>query len=128
MSGGSNEHINVNAGMAIMNILIVGLFALVGGLLIKLLGGMKCPKSPCCKKGCELKPILTKITIPPLVGMIIFGCLARNILPTSFTDDYNDVWAGYIRMVCLGVILLRGGLELEFKGKGITVVLLTLTP
>lgn len=49
-------------------------------------------------------------------------------MPNSLTEHYNDIWAGYIRMVCLGVILLRGGMELEFAGKGITVVLLTLLP
>jgi hypothetical protein len=49
-------------------------------------------------------------------------------MPTSLTSHYNDVWAGYIRMVCLAVILLRGGMELEFEGKGIIVVLLTLIP
>ena len=36
--------------------------------------------------------------------------------------------AAYIRIICLSVILLRGGMELDFKGKGLTVVLLTLIP
>jgi NhaP-type Na+/H+ or K+/H+ antiporter len=31
-------------------------------------------------------------------------------------------------VICLSVILLRGGMELDFKGKGLTVVLLTLCP
>ncbi len=41
---------------------------------------------------------------------------------------YPDQNASYIRLICLSVILLRGGLELDFSGKGLTVVLLTLCP
>lgn len=36
--------------------------------------------------------------------------------------------ASTIRLVCLSIILLRGGLELDFEGKGLTMVLLTLLP
>jgi len=43
-------------------------------------------------------------------------------------QNYPDIYAGYIRVICLSVILLRGGMELDFKGKGLTVVLMTLTP
>lgn len=43
-------------------------------------------------------------------------------------NNYPDITAGYIRVICLSVILLRGGMELDFKGKGLTVVLMTLTP
>ncbi len=43
-------------------------------------------------------------------------------------NNYPDVYAGYIRVICLSVILLRGGMELDFKGKGLTVVLMTLCP
>lgn len=60
--------------------------------------------------------------------MIIFGCLARNFLPQTTMQHYPELTAGYIRIICLSVILLRGGLELDFKGKGLTVVLLTLMP
>jgi len=31
-------------------------------------------------------------------------------------------------MMCLGIILLRGGMELEFEGKGLGVTLLTTIP
>ena len=43
-------------------------------------------------------------------------------------DVYSEYWADWIRQVCLCVILMMGGLELEFAGKGLTVVLLTLCP
>ena len=68
--------------------------------------------------------------------MIIFGCVARNLLGIvkgdfnliTFMDSFNDIWAHYIRILCLGVILLRGGMEIEFKGTGLVVILLTLVP
>lgn len=58
--------------------------------------------------------------------MIIAGCIARNSF--EYMNNYNDHWAVYIRMCCLMTILLRGGLELEFRGKGLIVVLLTFVP
>jgi len=60
--------------------------------------------------------------------MIIFGCLARNFLCTEYMQHYPEEIAGWVRNVCLSIILLRGGMELDFKGKGLTVVLLTLIP
>lgn len=60
--------------------------------------------------------------------MIIFGSLARNFLGEGYMEHYPENTATWIRMVCLSIILLRGGLELDFKGKGLTVVLLTLLP
>mmetsp|Transcript_41502 Transcript_41502/g.47871 ORF Transcript_41502/g.47871 Transcript_41502/m.47871 type:complete len:115 (+) Transcript_41502:132-476(+) len=66
------------------------------------------------------------VVVPPHVGLIIFGMIGRNI--HSYMDHYNDGWATYIRMTCLVVILCRGGLELSFRGKGLTAVLLTLGP
>lgn len=36
--------------------------------------------------------------------------------------------ADWVRQVCLSIILMMGGLELSFKGKGLTVVLLTVCP
>ena len=43
-------------------------------------------------------------------------------------ENLNEDWSEWVRMVCLSVILLRGGLELDFEGKGLTVILLTLCP
>jgi len=60
--------------------------------------------------------------------MIIFGCLARNYLCHAYMQHYPEYIATWVRNICLSVILLRGGLELDFKGKGLTVVLLTLIP
>ena len=114
---------------------VVG-FALIGAFLFALTGGVKLRRTKCCKKGCSTKPVCGKVQLPPLVGMIIMGLIARN-LPAlasnnfsklTWMDSYNDIWAHYIRIVCLGVILLRGGMEIEFKGTGVVVILLTLVP
>ena len=50
--------------------------------------------------------------------MIVFGCLARNFFGDYVMRSYPDDWADWIRQVCLSIILMRGGLELEFKGIG----------
>lgn len=82
----------------------------------------------------------SNIRIPPLVGMIIMGCVARNVfLFNKYNPDlqegeepnldcFSDDWAYWVRQCCLSVILMIGGLEVTFKGKSVTVVLLTLMP
>ena len=101
--------------------------AAFGGVLVHLLKGCTIKPNGCCKKGLRLPSCSERITIPPLVGMIVMGCLARNFLGSSM-DYLSDDWSEWVRMVCLSIILLRGGLELDFEGKGLTVVLLTLCP
>ena len=101
--------------------------ATAGGIFVQIL--MKGIKFHSGKVGpLHVKPCLTKIEIPPLVGMIIFGCLARNFLCNDYMQHYPEFYAGWIRAVCLSIILLRGGMELDFTGKGLIVVLLTLVP
>lgn len=99
----------------------------VGGILVQIL--MKGIHFKSGKVGpIDLKPCMTKISIPPLVGMIIFGCLARNTFCTEYMEHYPEPYAAWVRSICLSIILLRGGMELDFEGKGLTVVLLTLVP
>lgn len=111
-----NPYISVGA------LAIVLAFAVIGHFLIKLLAKKNSSK----KK--EEKSWYDYVTIPPLIGMLVFGCFARNVLPSEIMDHYNDSWASNIRMACLAVVLLRGGLELEFKGKGLFVLLLIFLP
>mmetsp|Transcript_14326 Transcript_14326/g.24378 ORF Transcript_14326/g.24378 Transcript_14326/m.24378 type:complete len:96 (+) Transcript_14326:134-421(+) len=73
------------------------------------------------------------VKIPHLVGMIILGCLARNYWTPDFNGDvegdcYPDEWAFWIRQICLSIILMMGGLEISFKGKGTLVFLITVCP
>jgi NhaP-type Na+/H+ or K+/H+ antiporter len=65
--------------------------------------------------------------IPSLIMMIILGCIARN----TFGDvmkAYPSAWTSYIRSICLAILLIRGGLQVQFKGKGLLVVFLTILP
>ena len=55
--------------------------------------------------GKVLRPINKTILIPPLIGMIVFGCIARNFFG-PYMDNYNMEWGAYIRMGALSVILL----------------------
>ncbi len=136
--GGANATVDPHATFirSLACLMIVLLFSCIGGLLFALTGGIKVPKNKICKKGCTTRPVCKKVSLPPLVGMIILGCIARNLLAMAkndfhsltFMDSYNDMWAHYIRILCLGVILLRGGMEIEFKGTGFVVILLTLVP
>ena len=106
---------------------VVVLLATAGGIFVQIM--MKGIIFSSGKVGpLHIKAMLTKIEIPPLVGMIVFGCLARNFLCNAYMQHYPEYYAGWIRSVCLSIILMRGGMELDFKGKGLTVVLLTLCP
>ena len=127
MAGPGKAEFTGTPGENILALLVVVLCATVGGMLVQMIIHGLSFKSG--KVGpIKIKPLLTSITIPPLVGMIIFGCLARNYLCAAYMDHYPEYIAGWIRSVCLSIILLRGGMELDFAGKGLTVVLLTLCP
>ena len=81
-----------SAGEKLVAILIVIGCAVVGGFIFKVLS--KGQKGP----GCNLKPVLPKnFQIPPLVGMIFFGCFARNIFEGSNPNVYYEPWADWVR-------------------------------
>jgi hypothetical protein len=128
MSGESSGKDKGTTGEKFLAIFIVIIFASLGGFLTKLLKGYKSKGNCLCKKGFEIKSISDTVTIPVLVGIIIFGCIARNWFPQDIMENYPNEWAVWIRTVCLSIILMRGGLELDFRGKGLIVVLLTLIP
>ena len=69
---------------------VVVIFGALGGILIQLIQGMSF-------SGFRVKPLCTAITCPPLVGMIAFGCIARNFFGDYVTEKYPDVWADWIR-------------------------------
>ncbi len=122
MAGGATGSINngYHWWENLLSLAIVVVFALIGGLLTGGLNGYNFWK-------CKTKALLGPVKIPPLVVMILCGAIARNMF-TWQRQAYNDVWASYIRMFCLMIILLRGGLELSFKGKGLIVFLYTFVP
>ena len=127
MSGGSDAELTGTTGQNLLALFVVVVMAAVGGILVQIM--LKGINFTSGKVGpVNIKPLLTKVQIPPLVGMIVFGCLARNYLCSAYMDHYPEIYASWIRSICLSVILLRGGMELDFTGKGLLVVLLTLVP
>jgi hypothetical protein len=61
-------------------------FAALGGEIIKMLqGGKYC--------GFKFKNRCTKIKMPPLVLMIVFGCIARNLFGNVTIEYYPESWA-----------------------------------
>lgn len=121
MSGGGSSWDNGYPWYANLGaLLIVVLFSLCGGAVAAVLNGFNIGKI-------KWKPLLGSVKIPALVVMILFGAVGRNFWSWE-RNAYNDTWATYIRMFCLMVILLRGGLELSFAGKGLIVFLYTFVP
>jgi Kef-type K+ transport system membrane component KefB len=76
---------------------IVGALALVifaaaaGGILLGMLAGFKLPNFKPFN-GRVVEPILKKIHIPPIIAMIVMGCVARNFFG-DVVKPYNSVWA-----------------------------------
>ena len=106
--------------------MIVVIFGSIGGILISFLAGIHVPKIGKFP-GFTTRPIFTSIIIPPLIGMIIMGFIARNFVPIC-EQAFPSRWAYFIRMISLCLLLLRGGLNITFKGQGITVVLISFVP
>lgn len=109
----------------VLAILIVGIFAAIGSNFFSFIQGKN---EYLAKYKRNITPCFKNFEIPDLIGAILFGLLARNVF-TDFMDTYyNDSWAENTRMICLVVILLRGGLELKFKGKATIVILMSTLP
>jgi hypothetical protein len=106
--------------------MIVVVIGAVGGVLVSFLGGIHLPKIGKFP-GLNTRPLITSIVIPPLIGMIALGFVARNFVPLA-AEAFPSRWAYFIRMICLCLLLLRGGLNITFRGQGITVVLIAFVP
>jgi hypothetical protein len=105
---------------------IVVIMAGIGGIFIHLLSGYTFPNMwPF--RGYKLRPLLTTFPIPPLLGMIIMACIARNLFG-SCTAAFPDNWANTIRNICLCILLLRGGLAITFADKGLIVLVIAIIP
>lgn len=105
---------------------IVVVMSGIAGSLVGLLGGYHFPKL-LCFKGYHLKPILTGVVIPPLLGMIVIGIISRNFFGSA-TKDFPKEWASFIKSICLGILLIRGGLQVTFKGKSMLLLVMTALP
>ncbi len=105
---------------------IILVFGTFGGFLIQSIQGFsmgKLGKFP----GFTVKPWLKTIKIPPLVGMIIFGMIARNFFGPKMLA-YNSPWTGYLKFWCYCTLLIRAGLNLDPRGRILTTLLMTIVP
>lgn len=57
--------------------------------------------------------LVALVRLPPLLGMLIVGCLLRNIPYVNYGKDIDRMWASALRTIALCVILLRAGLGLD---------------
>ncbi len=109
-------------------LILVAFLSSVGGIILSILSsGYSIPAFGKWFKGYKIKPMLGGVRLSPVIGMICMGCLARNSFG-QVMDSFPKDWAQWIRMCCLGMILVRGGLNVTFKGKGISVLLLSILP
>lgn len=115
-------------GDQVGSIAVVIIMAAFAGLLMGALSGFEIPKIGTWIKGYKVKALFTKVKLPPIVAMIIMGCIVRNFFGSAVKLAYPDTWAQWIRTCCLAILLVRGGLQVTFTGKGIIVVLLSLVP
>lgn len=64
----------------------------IGGLLCGALLGFKIPKVGKLYPGYQVKPLFKAVRIPPIIGMLILGCIARNFFGES-TQAFPKIWA-----------------------------------
>lgn len=100
--------------------------AALGGLAVSLLAGWH-TKPFLCIPSIVTKPFISAFKVPPLIGMILLGCLARNCYGREVMA-YSNAWAAMIREICLTLLLIRGGLAIKFEGKGVLVAIMTIIP
>ena len=55
------------------------------------------------------------------------GCIVRNTFG-DVVKAYPSTWAQWIRTCCLAMLLVRGGLQVSFKGKGLLVLFMSFIP
>ncbi len=63
----------------------------------------------------SVPPLLKTIKLPPLIGMIALGFIARNYLGPMM-DSFPNKWGSYIRSSALSFLLVRGGMQVTFQG------------
>ncbi|GFN81860.1 mitochondrial sodium/hydrogen exchanger 9b2-like, partial [Plakobranchus ocellatus] len=57
--------------------------------------------------------IIKPTTLPPLLGMLIVGCMLANVPGIDVANDINPAWSSTARSIALTVILTRAGLGLD---------------
>mmetsp|Transcript_13007 Transcript_13007/g.9409 ORF Transcript_13007/g.9409 Transcript_13007/m.9409 type:complete len:164 (+) Transcript_13007:18-509(+) len=121
-----NDPITYSLIHSVGSIALVMFCSSVGGILISLVSGIHFDGILCIPK-IHTKPLVKGLILPPLIGMIIGGCVARNFFGIA-TEGYIELWASYIRKIALCLLLTRGGLTITFRGKGKFVILISFVP
>lgn len=106
--------------------LVVVASSIAGGFFIGLIFGVNLPKWGIFP-GFRWKPLVSLFALPPLILMIIMGCVSRNLFG-EMMDAFPKEWSMWIRSVSLCILLIRGGLQVQFKGKGWLVVFMSTIP
>ncbi|KAK3763456.1 hypothetical protein RRG08_053310 [Elysia crispata] len=57
--------------------------------------------------------IIKPTTLPPLLGMLVVGCLLANVPGIDVAKDIEPAWSSAARSIALTVILTRAGLGLD---------------
>jgi hypothetical protein len=106
---------------------IVVVMAGTAGSLWGLLYGFHFPKVGKFP-GYVVTPKIKGIFIPPLVMMLIFGCIARNLFGPKTANYPGAYWSKYITGFSLAILLIRGGLNVKLAGKALILTLLSTIP
>jgi len=125
-SNSTTPAVPLNPGEELGAFLFVAFMASLGGFAIMILNGLDIPKFRCFK-GIQTRPLLGRVRLPPLIGMAIMGMVSRNLFGVS-VSMYQETWGSYLREVCVNILLMRGGLLISFKGKGLTLALISWIP
>ena len=114
-------------GQQVGSLALIVILSAIGGTLFGMMGGFAVPALGKITKGFKVSPLFEHIRFPPVVGMIVFSCIARNFFGST-VNAFPTVWAQYIRMCAVAVFLTRGGLLVSFKGKGVIVLVMAFIP
>lgn len=83
---------DVLPGGNIFGILTVMVFSSLGGILVK---------------------YIPRLSLPPLLGMLIAGFILRNVPHIDFASHIDKKWSSSLRSIALVIILIRSGLGLN---------------
>ena len=104
-------------GQSILAVLVVISFGAIGGIIVKMLNGIQTPKILCIKSIRIRSVFGAGIIIPPLLGFILFGFIARNYFAKgTLMTHYPDVCTSYIRNLILALLELSLGMSITIKG------------
>lgn len=120
------QPVQYTGGEQLGSLILLIFVAACGGIALGLLGGFSFPKV-WLFPGLSMKPVIKGVVIPPLIGMIAMGFIARNYFESAI-EPYPAPWTSWIRGFCLCILLIRGGLQVSFAGKGLIVVLMSFVP